>query len=560
MSQLGLGPAEAMRERKYPTVLKSLNQVVGLSTGSLHNAALNSSGLVYTWGCNDDAALGRDGDEWLPNPVNMPPAVKVCCGSSHTLALTFGGLVYSWGTYRNGQGVMGVIGSGEEKKENKGEDDHKSSLPTLIESVTDVIDIACGDSISVALTTHGEVFQWGDIGNGQRISARLSSTRLTPHRVLFRPQDNVHPGKIQRVYAGGYSIFATDDQGVTWGWGPNNYNQIGLESDPDTLWVRLPRPLKSLASDSPVVDLAAALHHTICVNDKGQVYTFGRGSSGRLGHGDENDRKAPTLLAELSALPGDKVVKVACGEAHTCCVTEKGELYTFGNGDLNQLGNGDESDVLTPYRVQGQQLVIAKRQVLAAACGSQHTVILTTVGDASAIPKQSATASAAPELATAKSTPEPAQPAPESASTSSVTAEPQEMETKTTTIEIKVESVFTSSDPFAKVPESVLFSPEAIATIAASLVPSSSSSSADVPATIHVGPSIPSAVVDAAISLSHAAFPTEAAHPIVTVSVTDLATNVPAPAVDSSEPMEQDDDLPEPTAEDLDLLNSVPSQ
>lgn len=396
MAQLGLGLSEGMRERKFPTVLKTLQDVVAVSSGALHNAAITSAGLVYTWGCNDDAALGREGDEWLPHPVELEKAVKVCCGSSHTLALTSEGNVYAWGTYRNAQGVMGVIGNplwGTRKLKEGEDEEPRVSHPTL-QDLSEVVDIACGDSINLALTKGGDVFMWGDTGNDRRISGRLSGQRMTPHRVLFRGHGDVHPAQIKRIYAGGYSSFAVDAAGVVWGWGPNNYCQIGVDSDGDSLWVHTPKPLSTLTS--PVVHLAAALHHTICVDEKGQVFTFGRGSSGRLGHGDENDRKVPTLVAALNGRGEDKVIRVACGEAHSCCVTAKGELFAFGNGDLNQLGNGVEGDVLLPYHVQGQQLVAAKRQVLAAGCGSQHTVIFTTVGDA--IQKAPATPAAAAAL------------------------------------------------------------------------------------------------------------------------------------------------------------------
>jgi regulator of chromosome condensation len=539
-----------MRERKFPTVIKTLNQVVALSTGSLHNAALTSSGLVYTWGCNDDGALGRDGDEWAPNPVNLHSALKVCCGSSHTLALTSQGLVYSWGTYRNGQGVMGVIGDDPEKKAG-GEDqdtEAKVSRPTEVEDLGEVIDIACGDSISVALKKTGEVFQWGDIGNGQRISSRLKNSRLVPHRVLFKSHGSIHPAAMKRVYAGGYSIFAVDANGVIWGWGPNNYNQIGIDSDPDTLWVCFPRPLESLMA-SPVVDLAAALHHTICVNEKGEVYTFGRGSSGRLGHGDEKDCKVPTLVASLSTLAGDKVIRVACGEAHTCCVTEKGELYTFGNGDLNQLGNGEEIDVPTPHHVQGQQLVVAKRKVLAAGCGSQHTVILTTVGDASAIQKT---------------------PAPAKALASEAVSTIEDADMKT--VETKLDNSFSSTS--SDIVPVLLFDSATTSPMSLPLPAVASAEDASpavsvfhavdvpvfVPAVSRVEPVSGPAAIEPAVS-SNTVGPAVAALPapaaVVVEAVVAVATVVETVVVsDGPEPMDEDEPLPEPDASDFAALGS----
>lgn len=87
--------------------------MVAIASGSLHNEALTSDGVVWTWGCNDDEALGRDGDEWLPAAVKGDlegkVVIKIASGSSHTLALTVDGHLYLWGTYRSSQGVIGYL-------------------------------------------------------------------------------------------------------------------------------------------------------------------------------------------------------------------------------------------------------------------------------------------------------------------------------------------------------------------------------------------------------------------------------------------------------------------
>ena len=36
------------------------------NAGGLHNAVVTETGQVYTWGCNDDGSLGREGNEGFP--------------------------------------------------------------------------------------------------------------------------------------------------------------------------------------------------------------------------------------------------------------------------------------------------------------------------------------------------------------------------------------------------------------------------------------------------------------------------------------------------------------
>jgi regulator of chromosome condensation len=55
--------------------------------GGMHTVALSNMGKVYTWGCNDESALGRDGAENLPLEVNIPiPVTDVSAGDSHSIA------------------------------------------------------------------------------------------------------------------------------------------------------------------------------------------------------------------------------------------------------------------------------------------------------------------------------------------------------------------------------------------------------------------------------------------------------------------------------------------
>ena len=53
----------------------------------MHTAAVGVDGLVWTWGCNDDGALGRTGDEDVPQLVTggalaAARVSAVTCGDS----------------------------------------------------------------------------------------------------------------------------------------------------------------------------------------------------------------------------------------------------------------------------------------------------------------------------------------------------------------------------------------------------------------------------------------------------------------------------------------------
>jgi len=92
--QLGLG--DAIQERQKPTFVRGLSgvQVRSLACGGLHVICISTLGELFSWGCGDDGALGRPGEECEPAIVpNIPQVVSVACGDSHSCAITTSGEV-----------------------------------------------------------------------------------------------------------------------------------------------------------------------------------------------------------------------------------------------------------------------------------------------------------------------------------------------------------------------------------------------------------------------------------------------------------------------------------
>jgi regulator of chromosome condensation len=129
MGELGLGPQSNQRNVKRPRLNPNLLPdevgIVDIAAGGMHCAAIDNKGRVWTWGVNDQGVLGRD-TTWSPenededmdddddeklNPLESVPGLveglpegtvvsKIACGDSITVALTNDGKVYAWGTFR----------------------------------------------------------------------------------------------------------------------------------------------------------------------------------------------------------------------------------------------------------------------------------------------------------------------------------------------------------------------------------------------------------------------------------------------------------------------------
>ncbi|XP_043928839.1 E3 ubiquitin-protein ligase MYCBP2 [Protopterus annectens] len=82
------------------------------------------------------------------------------------------------------------------------------------------------------------------------------------------------------------------------------------------------------------VQVSCGFHHSVVLMETGDVYTFGYGQHGQLGHGDVNSRASPTLV---QALPGPSI-QVAAGSNHTAVLLLDGQVFTFGSFSKGQLG------------------------------------------------------------------------------------------------------------------------------------------------------------------------------------------------------------------------------
>ena len=137
-----------------------------LSAGGAHTAAVTDDGQLYIWGRGNEGQLGL-GDfrprtvpallKMFGDKVAGTSVLQVACGQSHTLALCDNGTVYAWGL--NDDLQLG-LGSTFGRKINKPE-------PVAELAGKGVLRVAAGKNFSMALTEAGDLFTWGAGGSNQ---------------------------------------------------------------------------------------------------------------------------------------------------------------------------------------------------------------------------------------------------------------------------------------------------------------------------------------------------------------------------------------------------------
>uniref|UniRef100_A0A671UDB5 RCC1 and BTB domain containing protein 2 n=2 Tax=Sparus aurata TaxID=8175 RepID=A0A671UDB5_SPAAU len=112
----------------------------------------------------------------------------------------------------------------------------------------------------------------------------------------------------------------------------------------------------------------------VTVND--EVFALGTNCSGCLGLGDLQSTIEPR---RIDVLCGKKIVSLSYGTGpHVVIATADGEVFAWGHNGYSQLGNGTTNHGLTPALVSTNLL---SKRVTEVACGSHHTIALTTDGE-----------------------------------------------------------------------------------------------------------------------------------------------------------------------------------
>jgi len=344
---------------------------MAVACGDFHTLVVGERGLqVFACGDGGSGQLGggtRTHQRVLAPVPALPEApegerfVMVAAGAGHSAASTSAGELLTWGRGYNGQ-----LGHGDREDR---------VAPVRLGRVqfggSPVVMVACGRTHTIAITAAGQLFSFGAGGRGQLglddtndrdVPVEVGETRFGGARIVYAAAGDYHSG-------------AVTSEGRVFTWGVGDFGRLGHGNEEDQL---APTELTGQFGGSGAVMMAAGVAQTMVLTADGALWGFGYGRNGRLGVGDTGSRLVPARVGAEGAFGACKVLMVACGNAHTISVTEEGELWAWGHGKGGRLGHNDERDRLAPERVGAELLGGVK--IVTAACGTHHSAAVSEEG------------------------------------------------------------------------------------------------------------------------------------------------------------------------------------
>ncbi|KAJ9582054.1 hypothetical protein L9F63_003637, partial [Diploptera punctata] len=248
----------------------------------------------------------------------------------------------------------------------------KVKLPTPCEALSALrpVQLLGGEQTLMAVTADGKVYATG-YGAGGRLGIGGTDSVMVP--TLLESIQHVFIKKVA-VNSGGKHCLALSAEGEVYSWGEGDDGKLGHGNKRPQEALGRPRVIEALRGKE-IIDIACGGAHSAAITCNREVYTWGKGRYGRLGHGDSEDQLKPKLV---EALLGYRVMDIACGsgDAQTLCITDDDNVWSWGDGDYGKLGRGGSDGCKMPMKIES----LAGLGVIKVECGSQFSVALTRSG------------------------------------------------------------------------------------------------------------------------------------------------------------------------------------
>ena len=272
---------------------------------------------------------------------------QVSAGEDNSMALTTGGILWTWGDAVE-------LGTGSTTD---------STVPVQVPGLAGITQVSAGLGFDLALRSDGTVWGWGlntfgELGDGNTDSVR------TPVQVSGMTA-------VSQIAAGNGFALAVRSDGTVWGWGWNNHGQLGngttSDSDVPVQVTGLTNVIRIAAGDASALALRVQFRRIGSgFTAVRTAWTWGVNNAGQLGDGTDTGRATPELVSGINV---PSITAIAVGGGDCMVLGSDGSVWGWGANFDGELGNGSDAAAFRPVK-------ILDAAVTAIAVGQSHALVL----------------------------------------------------------------------------------------------------------------------------------------------------------------------------------------
>ncbi|MHC0444243.1 RCC1 domain-containing protein [Flavobacterium sp. 3-218] len=275
------------------------------------------------------------------NQIDAQCWKSVASGATYTVAITTNGTIWSWGDNRKGQLGIGSFTN--------------SNIPNKIGTDNDWKTVSAGQSFTVALKTNGTLWAWGDNFYEQLCDGTRTNKSL--------PVQIGTATDWATISAGDGFCIALKTDGTLWGWGNNYKGQLGDGTNTNK---NTPTQIGT-ANDWQTIETGSG--YSVAIKKDGTLWAWGSNSFGQLGDNTTTDVLLPKKIGTSSDWK-----TISAGVSHTMAIKTDGSLWGWGESAYGNLGSGSKTDFYVPTKIG----IFTDWKTI--SCGGNHTIAIKTNG------------------------------------------------------------------------------------------------------------------------------------------------------------------------------------